>query len=891
MKHFISLLFIFCAGVTAFAQSLPPQFFDNSNAGTEYYLTFLPAWPIAGGNNDIRIHVYSPVETQVTVEVTADGFSRTKTVKPNTVTEFNLPVMVAQPYYKTDQYPSPKETIYRKKAVHIVAKDPVIVYGATRYEASSDAFLGIPVSGLGTEYIIASFADMSDNSTGVGPYMPSEAGIVAAFDNTQVHFTLGGNPVTRTSGGMKPGDTKTFVLDRGDVLPFASFGKGGDLSGSKVVASRPVAVISGSYCSYIPDEFTSPCDHLLEMELPAYTWGKEYAVTKIFGRQQNPWIKVMAREPDTKIFRNGQHIATIRDAGGVEGFGYISRRTWDGLPANFVISADKPISVTQFNPGEDDDDVPSEPFQLALTPADHFMKDVVFTSPGIGDGKGFTHNYVNLVFALDNDGGMPDDLEMAVVENNEFHWIRVSEKFGAFFEKLLVNINGRQYGVRTIKLPGDGIYRFRAFYPLAAYCYGFSPLEAYAYPAGASLADLGGEDTLPPVPVFTQNSSGNVRNGVVTDTGSVWNSNLARITLLTASSFNYTMETGELIPGQSDETMWELTVNDQDKPARAEVMFVDRAGNDTTITVEFHGTTVVNIAAEDYDFGQVTVGTGREGTIRITSPGSQEVTVTAVEAPASESFTADLPAVPFTLSPGTYREIPVHFNPHAVGVANEEILFYMNTGIGVAKMTGTGIEPILVISSVNFSDVEVGFSDSKVVEIRNTGTEAVPVTTLRGPTGPVFTIPDMPALPLVIEAGEAYNLTVHFEPPDTAIYSSEIFVGVYDFEVSGTVFGRGVKTPSVGVYEEAAPFLTLGEVYPNPANAEAGVNYMLARTEHIRLVVLNAMGREVLLLADGVQTAGKYTVPIPAGSLPPGMYVCHLTSGGTTVSGRFVVVR
>jgi hypothetical protein len=590
MKYFLYLFFTLCAGMSLYAQNVLPQFFDNGNAGTEFYLTFLPAWPVDGGINDIKIYISSAVETEVTIEIKEDNFTRKKITKPNDILEMVLPVTVAQPYFKTDKDPTPKDAVYRQKAVHVTSKDPIIVYGLISYQYSSEGFLGIPVSALGKEYIIASSADAGDNGTSFGQYLPSQVGIIAAFDNTRVAFTVGGNLATKTAGGIKVGETKVWSLNKGDVLSLASFGTGADLSGSKIEADKPVAVISGNYCAHIPDPTTQSCNTIVEMEIPTYAWGKEYVVTKVFGRQNSSPVKIMAKEPNTNVYCNGEHIATISTAGGIKDVGYISRRLSEDALRNFVVTADKPICITQFNPGETDDAIMSSPFQLVLTPVDRFIKDIALTTPGIGDGSGFGSNYVNIVFELDENGEIPSDLEFISLPTGQDVWESVSTRFGFMFEPAPVEVNGKQYGIKTIRLPQEGRYSFRCLSPMAIYCYGFSDYAAYAYPAAASYTDRSGEiDTLPPNPAYVLSSVGSVGNGVIVDANPGWNSNLASVTFMTAMSFNYNVSHVPFIPGDASITTWNANVIDESKPARAVITFIDRAGNDTTITLEYSG--------------------------------------------------------------------------------------------------------------------------------------------------------------------------------------------------------------------------------------------------------------------------------------------------------------
>ncbi len=593
LQCFAVALGIISAGATASAQELPAYFMTNNNAGTDFYLSFLPAWPVQGGVHNIKLYVSSAVETPVTVEVEGQGWIKQQVTEPNGIIEFDIPVTVAQPYFKIQTDITPPDKVYRQSAVHVSSPDPIIVYGMTRYQYTSDGFLALPVSALGTEYIIASYADVGDNGTSMGQHLPSEAAIVAAFDNTQIVFTLGGTPESRTAGGLHTGESKAFSLNRGDVLSVASLGQYSDLSGSRVMSNKPVGVISGNFCAHVPVN-VGACDFITEMEIPAHAWGQEYVITKIFGRQKNSMMKIMAKEPNTTVYRNGVQIGVIAEAGGVEGSGHLHMSVSDGAPDNFIISADKPISVTQFNPGQEYDNVASDPFQLALLPVAQYTDDVVFNTPGIEGGIGFTYNYVNIVFELDDAGEMPDDLEIGIVEYDDIHWRSVKAKYSFNFDPLSQPVDGKEYGVKTILLPGDGVYRLRASRKFAAYLYGFSAYDSYAYPAGALIADITAIDTEPPVPMYSISDDGATVQGTVNEVGSgSFTSNLAKVDLLHAASHNYTFTTSRFIPGVENLATWKLAVVNEAEPASATLLFVDRAGNDTTITLAYSPTTGV----------------------------------------------------------------------------------------------------------------------------------------------------------------------------------------------------------------------------------------------------------------------------------------------------------
>lgn len=89
---------------------------------------------------------------------------------------------------------------------------------------------------------------------------------------------------------------------------------------------------------------------------------------------------------------------------------------------------------------------------------------------------------------------------------------------------------------------------------------------------------------------------------------------------------------------------------------------------------------------------------------------------------------------------------------------------------------------------------------------------------------------------------------------------------------------------------------TLGlEVYPNPASGPLTVRYALPSSAPVRLAVFDVLGREVALLADGVQAAGTHEAQSAQGGLASGVYVVRLETGSGAVrqvrTQRVTVVR
>lgn len=79
--------------------------------------------------------------------------------------------------------------------------------------------------------------------------------------------------------------------------------------------------------------------------------------------------------------------------------------------------------------------------------------------------------------------------------------------------------------------------------------------------------------------------------------------------------------------------------------------------------------------------------------------------------------------------------------------------------------------------------------------------------------------------------------------------------------------------------------------YPNPFNPTTTLEYEIPRAGHVTITVFDAKGEAVSTLRDEIQTAGTYRVHFDASGLATGAYFCRLTSAGTALTRRVLLVR
>ena len=97
----------------------------------------------------------------------------------------------------------------------------------------------------------------------------------------------------------------------------------------------------------------------------------------------------------------------------------------------------------------------------------------------------------------------------------------------------------------------------------------------------------------------------------------------------------------------------------------------------------------------------------------------------------------------------------------------------------------------------------------------------------------------------------------------------------------------GVGTES----EELPTEVALSQNYPNPFNPQTTIDYALPKAGDVSLVVYDMLGREVDVLLDGPQAAGRHTVRFGANHLPNGTYVYRLVAADKTITRTMVLVK
>ncbi len=260
-------------------------------AGTEFVLAVPPAegaatatlWALPAGEGEAEVHVRIEAgDEQV--------YDETRTSPDGTPVRFDLP-----DWARVESGDQPL-------AVSVTASAPVIVELAepAAPAVSGDALLAWPGDALGTSYLVAA----RDGAGGHGFVT-----IVATADGTEVTVV----PSVALAEGPA-GEPFTLTLDRGHVYTLVTDGEHpGDLTGTTVSATAPVAVIAGHTCATVPAG-AGACDLLAEELTPEQTLGLVAVVAPQEGMAEAE-LRVVATTDGTEVSANGEPVASL-DRGG-----------------------------------------------------------------------------------------------------------------------------------------------------------------------------------------------------------------------------------------------------------------------------------------------------------------------------------------------------------------------------------------------------------------------------------------------------------------------------------------------------------------------------------------------------------------------------------------------
>ena len=219
----------------------------------------------------------------------------------------------------------------------IDSPDPIAAYlmDANTPVASNDITNLFPDTALGTSYLVMAA------TSGLVPD-GSQIAVVTGTNGTTVTIT----PSAALTTGQPAGVPFDVTLSRLQAVEFRASGTG-DLTGTTITATQPVAAFGGHFCANVPDT-AGYCDHVIEQLPPSADFGTNFVLVPTEQGGPGDVVKILARDNGT--------VVTFQDSGGTTVQPTLSAGQALTLPPaldeNTRVTSNNPILLGQFMIGQ-----------------------------------------------------------------------------------------------------------------------------------------------------------------------------------------------------------------------------------------------------------------------------------------------------------------------------------------------------------------------------------------------------------------------------------------------------------------------------------------------------------------------------------------------------------
>jgi len=269
----------------------------------------------------------------------------------------------------------------------------------------------------------------------------------------------------------------------------------------------------------------------------------------------------------------------------------------------------------------------------------------------------------------------------------------------------------------------------------------------------------------------------------------------------------------------------------------------------------------LTVTPTSISFGSVAVG--KTATIQATvkNTGSATVTLTG-DTVTGGGFKVNAVTLPKTMSAGYAFTLIITFTPASAATYSGKITLISNasnssqaislSGIGIKNTAGyVSATP----TSAQFGNVSVGTRNTQTVQLKNTGSQALTISSIT-PRGTGISVSGL-TLPLPIQAGSAVNLTVSFLPAAAGAVSGSVTIAsnASNSALSLAVSGTGITATRI--------------LSANPTSVSFG-NVAVNSTAERQIYVTNSGNSSLYISGHTVSGAGLTVTGSNGVTLAPG---------------------
>ncbi len=818
--------------------------FHRDSKGKKFWVAFMANYGSGGEGetSDLRLYVScdKPTKVRITYEETVQIFD-VDVDFPNTPVEIDINAL-----YGAGVELNMGDRGVTKKTIIVEAEDDITLYGVNIRAMSADAFLGLPDDILTRRYIVLAYPNALNGQQGFDNYdMPSQFAVIAIENGTELKVTPSASVNGR--GDLAP---FTVALDSGEVFfAQADLSNLQDVSGTELLASKPIAVFAGNRRTSIPTLVGNFRDHLVEQLPPLESWGKQALVAPLFN-----------------ITPSSNYTAVVRVLSAFNGTNW----TLDGVPQPplsaarpveipirrdpVVITADQPIMVAQYEHSVGDVTSASEgyslgdPFMMLIPPPEQFDTSYAFQCVNHPE---FLRHFVNVVIPSDAVNSLTIDGNLIAIPFNQ--------------------IPGTRFSYAQIELDA-GSHHARADSAFGLYSYGYGKANSYGYPGGTLFRTLVTDFQSPEISpeIDCDRIKGVAYDDRITDSGID--------SLLTTSGTKNVDFKAEPFTSGADSVFFQATLIDPYQDGYIGVKAIDSGGRSLTRVISLPGFTMRATGMTGND--PLTVDTlvifnGRRfcTSVDVENYGAFERTVSRITlgegALTGLSIGADLPMV---LKPGERRRVQICYDGYLDTT-------YMAQVVIEGECVGREIARVPLISRIDTTGPALGRIGEPCIGDYTLGI-AEPHNLQSGIAS--------------IETENLVNCQAIISPDSTGLPASSATVGfrridprhdmIYTVRLRDVVGNERVVTDTIGGFTLAVTGL-LGDTLAMRLGRDWVGDSLVITSRRCDSVALSNYGARALSLAT-IRMRGNLAYSIPPSQLPITLAPGEVRKLAVCVEGR-----
>ena len=520
-------LMLLLAGPASYGQDVP------DSKGRDFWLTFLPNFhngESTGLNDQVsrkehELQIYIGAERPTRGTITWRRIDGSTQSQPFVITDIRVLHRFAIFYQDIElrgfsrsgaplDFNNSQNEVVAPQHFHIQSEDDVTVYALNQAPLTSEAFLVLPKDALGDDYVVMSYTtDIGPSSTQTTNQntTPSQFAVVATEDSTVVVIRPSVPTIKNPTASPD-----TVLLQQGDsylVQADPRRDNRGDVTGSIVRATKPVAVFAGHTRAIIPIELRAELtsrDCLIEQMSPVQTWGKSAFVTPLASPTDDRDIgydlyRVVAAFDSTEVYVDGQLRKVL-----MEGDYYEEK-----LLGAYEITTSRPSLTAQFKkssgvPGGVTDTYEyADPFMMLVPPAEQFMTSYRFISIQSYQYEQF-FNQIRVVDSVYKEQWLNVVIPTARIASLRLDGAPIPA--GRFSQ---IGTSGYSFAQVPMR---DGVHEILADTLFGIYVYGYGAAVSYGYIGGMAFRPL---DVYPPVYLGSYGCdgfTGRIADSVIADT-------------------------------------------------------------------------------------------------------------------------------------------------------------------------------------------------------------------------------------------------------------------------------------------------------------------------------------------------------------------------------------